>query len=135
MILGFMERYPGTDKPTDFIEKIGKGIKIHTLRKDENKRWKPGMGIDMAIGVRTKNYFCFNDSHICKSVQRIDIFYDVIKNKLSISVERKKLKPQQITMLIANDGVDCKQDFVNYFFPNGELYWGGRIIHWTDFKY
>jgi hypothetical protein len=60
MILGF--------KP-QFKEPILKGTKIHTLRDDEQERWRVGMTIHFATGVRTKYYNCFKQDK-CKSTQQ-----------------------------------------------------------------
>ena len=63
MILGFKNQ---------FVPAILDGTKIHTIRKDPHHRWKPGMTIQMATGVRTKKYKCFKKA-ICVSVQEVRI--------------------------------------------------------------
>src|SRR5690606_19550835 len=45
--------------------------KIHTIRRDENGRWKPGMGIHFVINSRTKDRFQFAPVVKCKSFQTI----------------------------------------------------------------
>jgi hypothetical protein len=44
MVLGFLKGFyvDGRRKPTDFENKIKKGIKLHTIRVDEKDRWKDG---------------------------------------------------------------------------------------------
>lgn len=142
MNLGFKEYYPFDKKrPTDFQEKIAKGIKLHTLREDKKDVFKVGSQLHMATGIRTKKYFCFDDTKGVVSKQKILIVYYPAKHGLAISVNRKKMKPEQIRMLIANDGFDTRNDFINWFFPedkNGKCkrtIWSGNIIHWTSYKY
>jgi len=53
MVLAFKKR---------FVEPIKKGVKIHTIREDKTNRWKSGMKVHAATGVRTKNYNCFFES-------------------------------------------------------------------------
>jgi len=65
MVLGFEQQ---------FVEPILSGTKIHTIREDKHNRWKPGRSIQMATGVRTKNYNQFNEDE-CVSVQEIKILY------------------------------------------------------------
>lgn len=147
MVLGFREYHElhgvkKLDNPTDFVEKIGKGIKIHTLREDRNKVYKVGTELHMATGVRTKNYFCFNDSHIIRAIQEpVLIVMDEETGLLSIVVSRRKLVHEQKKMFISNDGFDNVDDFIEWFFPRGlngrrkKTLWSGRLIHWTDYKY
>lgn len=63
MVLGF--------KP-QFVQKILNKSKIHTIREDSNDRWKAGRKIQMATGVRTKNYNKFAETD-CISTQKIEI--------------------------------------------------------------
>lgn len=64
MVIGFKEQ---------FVYKILNGTKIHTIREDKHDRWRPGMTMHMATGVRTKNYKQFHEDN-CTSVQEISIF-------------------------------------------------------------
>ncbi len=64
MIIGF--------KP-QFVDPILNGTKIHTIRLDPYERWKPGMKMHMATGVRTKHYKQFAEK-ICVGVSFIHIF-------------------------------------------------------------
>lgn len=79
MVLGFKPQFPA---------KILEGTKKHTIREDGNDRWKPGMKINFATGVRTKKYRQFKEG-VCKSVQKIKITYS--KAGISISVEDKPI--------------------------------------------
>lgn len=147
MILGF--------KP-QFVPKILNGTKIHTIRK--GNRWKPGMSIQMATGVRTKNYCQFNTDisnlQICKSVQTIkirfnhacDIWQFHIWNSnirlyftFSIYIDDIQIVGKSYIHLLAlNDGFEDVDSFINWFYNarNLELnMYEGQIIHWTNFKY
>ena len=132
MILGFKQQFQ--DKtPTNFREKILSGEKIHTIRA--GTRWRAGMPIQMAYGVRTKNYDQFNVGRSkferCTSAQPIFMTFDWI---LKISIGARYLGPKEMELLITNDGVTISQ-FTNWFFPQGRFKFSGQIIHWTDFKY
>lgn len=83
MILGFKTKVGG--KLTLFVQKILACVmavyaaeyipKKHTIRA--GKRWKVGMKLHLATGVRTKEYFQFNENikglEVCKCVQSIEI--------------------------------------------------------------
>lgn len=148
MILGFKTMIKG--KPTHFVQKILACTlsyyreeftpKIHSIRAGE--RWKPGMTIHMATGVRTKEYSRFNGDGIgldkCKSVQLIRIKYE---NKDSdypiVWIDNKEYRYYErhdfiaLNILAVNDGFDSFDQFCKWFSSDFE----GQIIHWTDFKY
>lgn len=68
MVLGFSEHWNG--HPTNFVEHVLSGRKWHTVRW--GNRWRPGMSIQFATGVRTKNYRCFHVGK-CATVQTVKI--------------------------------------------------------------
>jgi len=55
MILGFKTKTKD-GRYTNFVEKIEKGEKIHTIREDKLNRWRAGRIIHAAVGVRTNEY-------------------------------------------------------------------------------
>lgn len=119
MILGF--------KP-QFVKPILDGSKIHSIRADKNRLWKPGMTIHFATGVRTKNYKQFAKG-VCIRVQHITM-------KMYYKYPVIFISGQQIDRLIIDklarcDGFIETKDFLN-FFPDP---FEGTIIHWTDFIY
>jgi hypothetical protein len=125
MVIGFKEQ---------FVEPILKGNKIHTIREDKHDRWKVGMAMHMATGVRTKKYNQFEVKK-CTGVESIDldpksrkIFIDAINNHTYCGIE---LKEKEIMFLVKNDGFNSVDDFWDWF---REPFYG-KIIHWTDFKY
>jgi hypothetical protein len=145
MILGFKREFEDK-KPTLFREKILAGAaiafddnnysgppKIHSMR--EGNRWKAGMAIQMAYGVRTPYYYQFNRNieslSTCISTQTV---FMTFINGLEITVAQKYLDTSEIDLLIQNDGLTYLQ-FINWFFPKDCDEWSGQIIHWTDFKY
>ncbi len=136
MILGFKQKFPdGT--ATNFKEKIWQGEKIHSLR--ESDRFRAGMSIQMAYGVRTKHYQQFNKGieslSKCISRQRIFITYNGWALEATVG-DNKYLAGYDMQQLIKNDGL-TEMEFINWFFPDYKVKdeWSGFIIHWTDFKY
>lgn len=182
MILPFKEYFDKEKtKPTYFREKILAGIKetqellnkgqftpselvhfktfkskLHTIRAGH--RWKEGMKMHMAYGVRTKNYQQFNkyipELEVCKGVQDIRIKYYGLKKKNSVHISidghifywgnvfgseidpsgsdaMKTLYANNIEKLAINDGFDSVEDFFAWFNKDFE----GQIIHFTNLKY
>jgi hypothetical protein len=130
MILGFLKGFyvDGKRKPTEFEEKIKKGIKLHTIRIDEKCRWKKGNKIHFATGVRTSNYNCFKEG-VCTGTQKIEI-----KDRCIYIDDRElKLTIDTVEYLSDNDGFDSVDDFWWWFDQYGSFV--GKIIHWTDLRY
>lgn len=129
MILGFTKTITveGKRKKTYFEEKILDGIKIHTIREDQHRRWKPGTRIHFATGVRTSRYNCFL-TDTCKSTQEITL------QSRTIRVDGRLLSTEEATQLARNDGFFPPSDFWEWFkdYPDGTKL---ELIHWTDFKY
>lgn len=129
MILGFNLR---------FVEPIHEGIKIHTIRVDKTKRWKPGIIIHFANGVRTKNYTQFHKGK-CISTQAIEIrnvfrktdFDTYTFVRRDVYIDGRLLSTDEIWQLALNDGFDNPEDFFKWFNQDFK----GKIIHWTDFRY
>jgi hypothetical protein len=155
MILGF-SNYFQDGSQTNFKEKIMAcwdnklkdqyTPKIHTIREDKNNRWKTGNKIHFATGVRTKNYYCFNIDK-CKLLESIlivnhgnFIFVKIgttdnyIHNDCIDFDENKKHDSYLLEKLFTNDGLTYFQ-FKDWFVPNKNDKFQGKIIHWTDFKY
>lgn len=140
MVLGFKTHLPN-GKPTGFKSKILAGVdssielipKIHTIR--EGERWKPGMKIHMATGVRTPKYEQFNKEYpelqTVIHTQKI-----VIKNQFDdqagVWIDDIKLGDREIIKLAMNDGFNSPTEFWRWFIWQ-DFY--GQIIHWTNFKY
>ncbi|KXK56268.1 MAG: hypothetical protein UZ05_CHB002000281 [Chlorobi bacterium OLB5] len=133
MILGF--------KP-QFKKRILNGSKVHSIRPDKSKRWKPGNIIHFATGVRTKNYDNFMKGE-CKSVQDIEL--KLYRSGLfMISIDGKlPLHKEPALQLAKNDGFDSLDDMYDLLFgmycKNKKkfkvLTLKMRLIHWTNLKY
>ena len=136
MILGF--------KP-QFVKPIFNGTKIHTIRRDEHDRWKAGRKIDMATGVRTKNYTKFAEK-VCISTQTIEIKWtEAPEDSFQGRSVRVYIDGKDVTIkwfdehtydtvvdaLSRNDGFSDLKDFFAWFSEDFK----GKIIHWTDFRY
>lgn len=124
MVIGF--------KP-QFKKPILQGSKKHTIREDKNDRWKPGMKIHFATGVRTRLYHQFYEGS-CKSTQRINIIYDNIPpmgNVVNVLIDERQISWKELETLAVNDGFEDVSDFLNWFNEDFE----GKIIHWTDLRY
>lgn len=173
MVLGFMKQFPWGE-PTFFREKITlEGIKgfgevdvpftfnrkLHTIRA--GGRWKPGMKLHMATGVRTKQYNQFNkdipELQKVKSVQRIDIFLRepdciaiYIDTELKFTRCRYAYRPgflkknydedgngvytfgeSWFQVFLQNDGL-TEEQFFSFF---KKTLRNSQLIHWTDLKY
>jgi hypothetical protein len=130
MILGFRTKYRG--RPTNFVDKILTGVKIHTFRADPENRWKAGMRIHMATGVGKKAYQGFNQVD-CTGTQELWIDFHSALNGLpfTVYVDDRELSDDEARELIKNDGFDTVDDFLVWFREDFD----GKIIHWTDFRY
>jgi hypothetical protein len=128
---------------TLFPEKILAEIKIHSMRKDPHDRWKAGMKIHHATGVRTKNYRCFLED-VCTGTQKIEISHYhlfgvpciqiLIDGRLFYkkdNVNKNETDRHRMKVLARNDGFDSIEDFFKWF----DTDFSGKIIHWTDFRY
>ncbi|HMM02017.1 MULTISPECIES: hypothetical protein [unclassified Dysgonomonas] len=124
--------------------------KIHTIRDDIYNRWKPGMIIQHAYGVRTSNYECFATGQ-CIHIQILKIekvsWRDIITDPRQIKaiemtpgkdsdvfqlyVDGRLLNGSEINFLAKNDGFSSTADFLRWFKEPGVK----KIIHFTDFKY
>jgi len=111
--------------------------KIHTIRKDDKNRWKPGLMIDFFINARQKDMFRFAPRVPLKSKQRIFMTYlPHLGNGFQVSINGRELDKSEIKVLAVNDGFETVEDFEDYFISEMENdEYSGKIIHWTDFKY
>jgi len=134
MVIGF--------KP-QFVEPILKGIKKHTFREDKKQRWKPGMIMHQATGVRTKNYNCFYRPTLI-NIQKITITWigtsviifidDDLKVDFNTAANWSFYNNNGfdfLETLAKNDGFSSVENFLEWFNTN----FNGKILHWTDLKY
>ncbi len=100
-------------------ELINEGVKIHTLRVDTAKRWKPGMKISHGYSFRSKGgYRCFKED-VCTKVQEALIVL-VGDEILNITIGRGRLSEAEADLLIKNDGFTSRAGFINWFFPKNK---------------
>ena len=108
--------------------------KLHTIRVDQNKRWKPGMKIHFKIWTgkpyKSKT-FDFAPLTECVSIQEIRIEHDTSNLWPPVYIDNKLMSIGQIEKLAINDGFNDLRHFYSYFNEN----FTGRIIHWTNLKY
>jgi len=138
MILGFSTINPFTKKPTHFVKKILDNSKIHSMRAGE--RWRKGQTIQMATGVRTKNYAQFNtqrpDLKTCTGTQKISFVFEKLSKTVSefqVFVDGRKLTLGEMNALSRNDGFDTYTDFLIWVIHSKHK--PKQIVHWTDFRY
>jgi len=132
MILSFSKKWPWNNEPTHFKKKIKNGTKIHSIRVDQHERWREGMDIHFATGMRTPNYDNFQMGK-CTGVQHIEV---INRESLSgpeqmIRVDGFNLSIELAEELAINDGFDSLEQFFKWFDSDFE----GRLIHWTDERY
>lgn len=128
MILGFNKQ---------FVLKIRTGKKIHTIREDKNNRWKRGIKIQMATGVRTKNYEQFCGTFSCEGIQTIEFKWKHINKGMGNEDWTVRLFINGIDFtnraeeIALNDGFDNVADFFKWkaWYRKNFI---GKIIHWTD---
>jgi len=128
MILNFKPQFKGL---------ILNGTKIHSIRIDQHRKWKPGMVIHYSTGARTKLYNQFWYGH-CKSIQEINIFrrYDQGDQIfLGVYIDHRKFSDLELQEFIKNDGLDDLFEFANWFTPEPKWIFSGRLIHWTSKRY
>lgn len=121
MILSFKEQ---------FVDPILEDRKIHTIREDLYNRWRKGMTIHFATGVRTKNYNCFTRA-VCTGIDTIKIRVEAEFPKISlitykIWVNEKLLGTNTMERLASNDGLTMPA-FMRWFNKDFD----GKIIYWT----
>lgn len=157
MILSFKKKFDNGD-PTYFKEKILASTgqhnehsdrpKLHTIREDSHDRWKLGMLIHPAYGVRTKNYEQFTETLQCHSLQEIEFKWKITDDEKYCAVFidgvfygdstwSQAYHPAFCTnysglgILASNDGFDGIFDMFDWFNKD----FTGKIIHWTNLKY
>lgn len=134
MILSYKKRFP---------EKILDGTKKHTIREDPHNRWKAGMKIHHATGMRTKQYNCFKEGE-CVSTQRVEVFYNqLVYDKaewlnhfyhgklVNVAIDNICIARPLLHKLAINDGFGSIEEFFDWF--NDDF--TGKIIHFTKLRY
>lgn len=124
----------------DEVLKYEKSPKIHTIRRDEKDRWKPGNKIHFVTGNRTKDRFQFAPVLTVKAIQKIRILqcdgnpcvYLWAGDEVGfMPFAFQGYNDEGLKALAINDGFESVEAFFEYFNEDFE----GKIIHWTDTKY
>jgi hypothetical protein len=112
------------------------GTKNTTFREDKHDRWKVGMKIHMATGVRTKNYKQFAEATVSK-IDQVEIIYTLCPIRITRIGVNIKINGEYLTNdsgeldeLIKNDGFKSRQEFFNWFNKDFK----GKIIYWENLK-
>lgn len=135
MILAFSTTFPD-DKPgiagqhTMFVEKIRNHTKIHTIRRDQHERWKPGMKIHFTMNHRTPDQFQFADVIPLDGKERIRIRWSDGR-LMAVLINERFASFAEMEKLAENDGFDSLEEFFNWFNEDFD----GWILHWTPFRY
>lgn len=116
-----------------YMERINAGIKIHTIRTDEHKRWRVGMKAHMWMhSPRTpkKNPFQFGES-IVSEIKDIEIHKrdSIGSTHWTVEIDGIALHSAQVEALAKADGFDTGWEFLDWF---GEF--EGRLIFWKDYR-
>lgn len=113
------------DQYTEFLEP-----KIHTIRKDIDDLWHPGMEIIMVADQGEPGEFQFAPPLSCQFIQKISINKKE-RSVVQIRIEGQLLSEIEGNELAVNDGFQNAEDLYAYF--NSDF--TGKLVHWTSYKY
>jgi hypothetical protein len=117
------------------------GTKLHTIRTDENRKWKPGMKIHHWLrnprlkGKVNPAPHQFAEG-VCDGVEEVVIVRTGdMDHQLSVNIGGHELSLNEINTLAINDGFVGLKDFRMWFVSNAQPKFSGRIIHFTSLRY
>lgn len=113
------------DQYTEFLEP-----KIHTIRKDADNLWRPGMEISMVIDKDGPEEFQFAPPLTCQHIQTVEI-RTVEHRPTQLRIDDQLLTEEALHQFAVNDGFQDAAALFFYF----EGSFKGKLIHWTAFKY
>ena len=134
--------HPRQGEPTKFVKSLKAGVKIHTIRANDKELWEARAN-DINTGRKYLSVrewigrpYNSEQREVARyervGLQRIQIIYDRnIQIPPTTIVDGKLIS---LAMIAKNDGLSL-QDLLDYFFPDGDGYFRGVIIHFTDFRY
>lgn len=141
-----------------FKDLILSGQKIHTIRADPKKRWKPGMAIQHWLGsprnVHAKEKPYEFGKGECKGVQEIyiqstgidfhghrrvpniEVWIGVFSTEARqpYTADGRWISDSEVGEIAKNDGLTL-DEFREWFVPDNKHVFAGRIIHFTDKLY
>lgn len=118
-----------TFSSTRLVFRIAGKSKIHTIREDKARRWKPGMAIHFWSGNprnvhRNPRQFA---EGICTEVKEIEIKHAASMKNTIINIDGKRLTWPEMLQLARNDGFVSLADFLVWFNEDFK----GVVIHWN----
>lgn len=139
--MGFTEMWHG--EPTGFVEFVKSGRKWHSIRW--GNRWREGLTIHMATGVRTKRYSCFAEVPVLH-VQGIKIIPAKVPGELPrVMVERgpnkvlQVLSSLELLSITINDGFDSPYLLNQWIAELCKAHrtdtLRGQVVMWRPFNY
>lgn len=146
VIVTLCKSFPATHQRagelTNFEDKIGRGVKIHTIRYNGKNVWdqrykdiKAGRKY-LSVREWTGRPYNSEQREFARydriGLQKITIVKSFVHPEPQIWIDDKHVPAQVVAN---NDGLSV-EDFTNWFFGKGEdNVFEGVIIHFTDFRY
>lgn len=142
IVLTLSKVFPVTNsragEPTGFEEKLKAGVKLHTIRANKDGVWDK-RAKEIADGQKmlcvrewTGKPYQSEQREFARfekiGIQHIEMFNTTLPQ---CKVDGKVVPMER---LAANDGLTLEQ-FKEWFFGEGDTYFEGVIIHFTDFRY
>ena len=126
----FLKGHPRAGEPTMFREKYESGEKIHTIRRNEKGYYKDGDIVSIRQWSGKPRHSKQEIIGECKiGLRHVHMWY-----RGYILTIRSDNRPLKCCSIAENDGLN-QFEFRDWFFPTGEGYLSGDIIHFTDFRY
>ena len=133
---------------TEFVEKVLTGSKKHTIRKRGKRKFRIGMELQLATGVRTKSYKQFAKAYV-SDIKRLTVsnwnaFHPQIMDEeipynggyitVEINGWGNYLKKADIEALAKADGFDSLDQFVQWFDLNKGAHIVCDLIYWDKLE-
>lgn len=117
-----------------FVDAIKAGAKIHTIRRDEHNRWKPGMTIQFWRGNprNVKNNPYQFGTGVVEKVLLIEIFpnKDMVRLSFDRNIFATITSAHKLNQLAVNDGFKDWEEMKEWFTED----LSGKLIIWMDFE-
>lgn len=135
--INFKTKWPN-GSPTNFREMILEGRKPHTIRPVRQHPIKPGQMLYLNTGMRTSH--CERIMAIpCLKVRPISIYFDEnYMHPPMVCLNGMPLSNEQIVKLVANDGMESKEqffEFFHYLYDQWQVEFNLRLIQWAETEY
>ncbi len=133
MILTFSE--------PNFKDRIIKGIKIHTIRKDKHKRWKVGMKIHFWLGNPRDKSGCphqFGEAYVTQieDIAIIPSMPGYNKHGDIVIIGKEVINDtDELNELATKDGFNDWDEMRSWIMKKYDIPFNGKIIYWTNFEY